>query len=142
MTMDIDGYGFPSGDRTIGRLIADIRTLSQLGVERVAEGWDRHGHRGGRWQEDEQKALHEIEGAGRGGEWDEVRRQLFGLTESGHALIVWQSEHGETGHKAERAAFGAALALLAADLIDRETYSALVRPMAEALPWLRLGETE
>jgi hypothetical protein len=82
MTMDIDGYGIPSGDRTIGRLVADIRTLSQLGVERVAERWDRHGHRGG--------AL------ARGRAEREVRRQLFGLTESGHALIVWQSEQGET----------------------------------------------
>ncbi|HEX6548165.1 MAG TPA: hypothetical protein VF134_05430 [Candidatus Dormibacteraeota bacterium] len=136
--MDVDGYGFPSGERTIGRLISDIRTLSQLGVERVAEGWDRHGPVSGRWHEAEQAALHAIEEGRRGEMWDEVRRQLFGLTESGQALIVWQSEHGEVGHKAERAAYGAALALLAGDLLDRETAAVLTRPMGEALPWLNL----
>ena len=50
--------------------------------------------------------------------------------------MPWQYEHGEVSHKAERAAFAAALGLFAEDHVDRETYAALVRPLAEALPWL------
>ncbi len=44
--------------------------------------------------------------------------------------------HGEAGHKAERAAFGAALGLFARDRITHDDYVALAEPMAEALPWL------
>jgi hypothetical protein len=65
-----------------------------------------------------------------------VRRTLFGLTESGAALISWRAEHGDLGHKAENAAFAAALALLADGLISKPQQEALLRPMAEALPWL------
>jgi hypothetical protein len=39
------------------------------------------------------------------------------------------------GHKAENAAFAAALGLLA-DGIGKEQQHTLLRPMAEALPWL------
>lgn len=38
--------------------------------------------------------------------------------------------------KVERAAFGAALGLFARDGISRDEHTALVAPMAEALPWL------
>ena len=58
------------------------------------------------------------------------------MTEGRTALVSWQFEHGEVGHKAERAAFGAALGLFAQDRLSREDYVTLVRPMAEALPWL------
>jgi len=40
------------------------------------------------------------------------------------------------GHKAENAAFAAALGLLADGLVGKEHQRTLVRPMAEALPWL------
>lgn len=141
MTVDIEGYGFPEGDRTVGRLMSDVRTLSQLGVERVAEGWDRHAAgRSAEIEEAERVALHALEQANRSETWDEVRKRLFGLTEAGDALIVWRSEHGEVGHKAERAAFAAALGLLAADLIDRRQTDVLLLPMSEALPWLVLDK--
>lgn len=141
MSIDVEGYGFPEHDRTIGRLMSDIRTLSQLGVERVAEGWERHGERKqAEIEEAERVALHALENANRFEVWDEVRKNLFGLTESGQALVVWQSEHGEIGHKAERAAFAAALGLLAADLIDRKHTDLLLVPMSEALPWLVLDK--
>ena len=45
-------------------------------------------------------------------------------------------EHGDKGHKAEHALLGAAFGLLVKDKIDHAHYVTLVRPMAEALPWL------
>ncbi len=138
MGLDAEGYGFPEHKRTLARLMDDVRILSPSGVERVAAGWDEHvGEKGlPAFREAEKKALHAIEQADRGQAWDEVRRTLFGLTESGAALISWRAEHGEMGHKAENAAFAAALGLLADGLISKEQQETLLRPMAEALPWL------
>jgi hypothetical protein len=138
MGVDAEGYGFPEHQRTIARLMDDIRILSPSGVERVAAGWDEHvGDKGlPAFREAEKAALHGIEKGDRGPAWDEVRRTLFGLTESGGALISWRAEHGELGHKAENAAFAAALALLADGLISKEHQETLLRPLAAALPWL------
>ena len=138
MGLDAEGYGFPEHKRTLARLIEDIRVLSPAGVERAALGWDRHiGKHGLQALHDAEKAaLHAIEKADRGPAWDEVRRSLFGLTESGAALISWKAEHGDIGHKAEDAAFAAALGLVAASLISEEQAETLMRPMSEALPWL------
>jgi hypothetical protein len=136
--LDAEGYGFPEHRRTLARLIEDIRVLSPAGVERAAMGWDLHVGKDGlkALHAAEKAALHAIEQADRGAAWDEVRRSLFGLTESGAALISWKAEHGDIGHKAEDAAFAAALALVAGDLISQEQAAELMRPMAEALPWL------
>ena len=138
MSVDAEGYGFPENKRTLARLIDDVRILSPSGVERVAAGWDEHVGKKGlpAFREAERAALHAIEKGDRGPAWDEVRRTLFGLTESGAALISWRAEHGEMGHKAENAAFAAALALLADGLISKEHQDTLLRPTAEALPWL------
>jgi hypothetical protein len=138
MGVDAEGYGFPEHKRTIARLMEDVRILSPAGVERVAQGWDEHVGEGGlaAFREAEKAALHAIEQADRGGAWDEVRRTLFGLTESGASLISWRAEHGDMGHKAENAAFAAALGLLADSLISKQQQQTLLRPMAEALPWL------
>ena len=118
------------------RLLEDSRTLSPAGIERVASGWQEHGgtpvfHRA------EQAALRAVEASGRGEDWDELRNRLLGLTERHDALISWKMEHGEVGHRAEDALLGAALALLAEETLDSADREALVRPMAEALPWLR-----
>jgi hypothetical protein len=51
-------------------------------------------------------------------------------------LVNWKARHGTLGHKAESAAYGAALGLFARDHLTREQYAGLVEPMAEALPWL------
>jgi hypothetical protein len=138
MSEDLEGYSFPPHKRTLARLMEDIRIMGPAGVERVAQGWEmhvgEHGHEA--LHAAERAALHAIEQADRGPAWDEVRRSLFGLTESGTALISWKAEHGEVGHKAEESAFAAALALLAQDMITKEQYTTLARPMAEALPWL------
>ena len=138
MGLDADGYGFPEHQRTLARLMDDVRVLSPAGVERVALGWDRHvGKHGLEGLHDAEKAaMHAIEKADRGRAWDEVRRSLFGLTESGDALISWKAEHGEIGHKAEDAAFAAALGLVASNLISKQQAATLMRPLAEALPWL------
>jgi hypothetical protein len=138
VSIDAEGYGFPEHQRTLSRLMEDIRVLSPAGVERVAQGWDKHARLKGLQsiREAEKAALHAIEKADRGPAWDEVRRNLFGLTESGAALVSWKAEHGEVGHKAEDAAFMAALGLVAGNQINKEQQATLLRPLAEALPWL------
>jgi len=138
MSPDTEGYGFPEQQKTLARLMDDVRVLSPAGVERVARGWDVHvGTKGLQAFHDAEKAAtHAIEEADRGPAWDLVRSSLFGLTESGDALVSWKAEHGETGHKAERAAFAAALGLVAGNLITKEQAATLTRPLAEALPWL------
>ena len=138
MGVDAEGYGFPEHQRTLQRLMADIRVLSPAGVERAAQGWDRHARLHGldAMHKAEKAALHAIEQADRGEAWDEVRRNLFGLTESGGALVSWKAEHGEIGHRAEDAAFMAALGLVAGNLVSKEHASTLMRPLSEALPWL------
>jgi len=142
--VDAEGYGFPEHQRTLARLIDDIRILSPSGVERAAQGWDRHARLHGleSIHAAEKAALHAIEKADRGPAWDEVRRNLFGLTESGGALVSWKAEHGEIGHKAEDAAFMAALGLVAGNLVTKEQASTLVRPLSEALPWLLPEENQ
>ena len=138
MSVDAEGYGFPEHQQTLARLMDDIRVLSPAGVERVARGWDEHvGAKGLQAFHDAEKAAtHAIEQADRGPAWDLVRSSLFGLTESGNALVSWKAEHGEIGHKAERGAFAAALGLVAANLISKEQAAILKTPLAEALPWL------
>src|SRR5260370_7567924 len=91
----------------------DVRILTPAGVERVAQGWDEHvgEHALPAFHVAEKAALQAIEKADRGPAWDEVRRTLFGMTESGSALISWRAEHGDMGHKAENPAFAAALRL-------------------------------
>src|SRR5690348_7114479 len=144
MSVDAEGYGFPDHQRTIARLIEDIRILSPAGVERAAQGWDRHARLQGldEIHKAEKAAVHAIEQGGRGEAWDEVRRNLFGLTESGNSLVSWKAEHGEVGHKAEDAAFMAALALVAGTLIGKEQQATLLRPLSEVLPWLLPEENQ
>jgi hypothetical protein len=143
VSIDADGYGFPEHGPTLARLIEDIRVLSPAGVERVARGWDLHvGAKGLKeFQEAEKAGLHAIEQADRGPAWDQVRSSLFGLTESGDALVSWKAEHGDIGHKAEQAAFAAALGLVASNLISKDESAILLRAMAEALPWLLPEQT-
>jgi hypothetical protein len=135
--MDADGYGYRSTERGVGRLLEDIRTLSPVGIARVAWGWDEHERNAlGKFHEAEKAALQVIERANLGPEWEKIRRDILELTERGPSLVSWKAEHGQLGHKAERAALGAALALLARDQLDHAHFVTLVRPMAEGLPWL------
>jgi hypothetical protein len=119
------------------RFIREIGAFSAAGVERAAWGWDQHAAGDeDSYHDAERAALKAIEKANRGPRWDEFRRSIFEMTEGRTALVAWQYEHGQTGHKAERAAYGAALALFARDHITREQFATLARPMDEALPWL------
>jgi hypothetical protein len=136
MAVDAEGYG--AKDQGLDRLIADARVLSPAGIERVAWGWDRHEDPRimERFHEAERAALRVLEKNNRGPQWDEVRKRILDLTEGRSSLEDWKAEHGDVGHKGERALLAAALAILARDKLDREHYATLVRPMSEALPWL------
>lgn len=135
--MDSEGYGYKAGDRSIGRLLDDIRTLSPTGIERVARGWELHGlNRLDDYHAAEKAALHAIETAGLTGAWDALHHQVLDLTEGRTSLVSWKAEHGQMGHHAEAAALGASLALQASGHLDRRHTETLARPMAEALPWL------
>ena len=89
-----------------------------------------------RYRAAESAALAAIEEAHRTTEWEALHRQILDLTEGRTSLVSWKVEHGQTGHHSEAAALGAALALEAAGHLDRAHLETLVRPMAEALPWL------
>jgi hypothetical protein len=136
--VDLEGYGYRVDETLIERLLDDGRTLSPSGIERIAGGWEHHaeGQHHADFLEAERAALHTIESQDLGSRWDEVRNRLRSLTEGHDSLISWKAEHGDVGHRAERAAFAAALGLLALQGIPRDQYLRLVRPMAEALPWL------
>lgn len=135
--MDSDGYGYTSDNHGIGRLLDDLRTLSPLGIERVAQGWEQHAlpHLD-KYHEAEAAALRAIETAHLTAEWEALQREILDLTEGRTSLVSWKVEHGEKGHHAEAAALGAALALHSSGHLDRAHTETLARPMAEALPWL------
>ena len=116
----------------------DARTLSPAGIERAAWGWDRHEDPAlmQRFHDAERAALRALEQADRSSTWDDARKRILDLTEGRSSLVSWKAEHGDIGHKAERAMLGAALALLTRDKLSHEQYATLARPMAEALPWL------
>ena len=132
---DTEGYGARPGQSPIDRLLEDCRTLSPAGVERIAQGWD-HRSDEREFAEAERSALHASEASGRLQEWEALRTQLLGLTETGQPLIAWRMEHGPVGHSAERALLAAALALTAGDALDSRNRAVLLGPISEALPWL------
>jgi hypothetical protein len=136
--VDAEGYGYTSHEEGLERLVTDARVLSPAGIERAAWGWDRHEDPRlmQRFHDAERAGLRAMEKSDRGPQWEEARRRILELTEGRTSLEDWKAEHGDIGHKAERALLAAALAILARDKIDHEHYATLVRPMSEALPWL------
>jgi hypothetical protein len=136
MAVDAEGYG--AKEEGLDRLLTDARVLSPAGIERVAWGWDRHEDPRimERFHEAERAALRVLEKSNRGQQWDDARKRILDLTEGRGSLEDWKAEHGDVGHKGERALLAAALAILARDKLDHEHYITLVRPMSEALPWL------
>lgn len=123
------------------RLESDLRVLSPVGIERAAWGWDRHeGDNLAAFHAAERAALEAIETAELGLEWDAWHRRLFFEVEGSRlALVAWKAEHERHPphvHKAERAAFGAALGIFARTGISHAQYATLASAMNEALPWL------
>jgi hypothetical protein len=135
---DAEGYGNGSDEQGLDRLLTDARVLSPAGIERAAWGWDRHEDPRlmQRFHEAERAGLHALEKNNRMQQWDDARKRILDLTEGRTSLEDWKAEHGDVGHKGERAFLAAALAILARDKIDHQHYVTLVRPMSEALPWL------
>jgi len=138
MAVDAEGYGYGSHEEGLERLLTDARVLSPAGIERAAWGWDRHEDPRlmQRFHDAERAGLRALEKSDRGPQWEEARRRILELTEGRTSLEDWKAEHGDVGHKAERALLAAGLAILGRDKIDHEHYATLVRPMSEALPWL------
>jgi len=138
MAVDAEGYGYRDHEEGLDRLLTDARVLSPAGIERAAWGWDRHEDPRimERFHEAERAALRTLEKSNRGPQWDDARKRILDLTEGRTSLEDWKAEHGDVGHKAERALLAAALAILARDKLDHPHYVTLVRPMSEALPWL------
>src|SRR5919197_3719042 len=99
------------------RLDSDLRVLSPVGIERAAWGWDRHeSNNVAALRAAERAAIHAIEASSEARAWDNWRRRLFHEVEGRQAFIAWRTEHGAHAphvHKAERAAFAAALGLFA-----------------------------
>jgi hypothetical protein len=138
MALDAEGYGYKSSDEGLDRLVNDARVLSPAGIERAAWGWDRHEDPAAmqRFREAERAAIRILEQTDRGPAWEGARKKVLDLTEGRSSLVSWKAEHGDMGHKAERALLGAALAIMTREKLGHEQYVTLVRPMAEALPWL------
>lgn len=138
MGIDAEGYGFRPGEEGLDRLLRDARVLSPAGIERAAWGWDRHEDPAlmQRFHDAERVALRTLEQGDRVQAWDDARKRILDLTEGRTSLVSWKAEHGDVGHKAERAMLGAALGVLTREKLSHEPYVTLVRPMAEALPWL------
>lgn len=138
MAPDAEGYGYAPRDQGLERLYNDARILSPAGIERASWGWDRHEDPGAmqRFHEAEKTALRVLEQENRAQAWDDARRRILDLTEGRTSLESWKAEHGDIGHKAERALLGAALSIMTRDKLRHEDYVTLARPMAEALPWL------
>ncbi len=143
MARDVDGYGEAPGDRSLSRLLTELRELDRSGVERIHHGWDRGlgREKADRYRSAEQSGLEQVEKAGRQEDWARAQEQVLALTQGEGALTSWRSEPPEVQAVAERAALGAALALVAGDPLGQQERRALLAPAAAALPWL-LEETD
>src|SRR5579862_195173 len=76
--MDSDGYGYTSDDRTTARLLDDLRTFSPSGIERAAQGWERHARTNiDHFRSAEAAAIAAIEQAHLTSEWEALQRQIL-----------------------------------------------------------------
>jgi hypothetical protein len=137
-TAEEEAFG-PNG-AFIRDLIDDCRVLGPSGIERIA--WGRK-----RYVGSSQEQAHEFDEAaraarevaqesGRGAAAAAAEAAVREITEGSTSPVAWRSEHGAAGEPAEDAALHAALALVVRDKLDPRQYHDLVKPMAEALPWL------
>src|SRR5213080_4041670 len=124
MALDAEGYGYGSHEEGLERLLTDARVLSPAGIERAAWGWDRHEDPAAmqRFREAERAAIRILEQTDRGPAWEDARKKVLDLTEGRSSLVSWKAEHGDVGHKAERALLGAALAIMTREKLGHEQY--------------------
>jgi len=120
-------------DELIERLLADARVLGPSGIERIAWGTRVHNHQTGEAVAAAEAAVREN---GRQADWQAAEAAVRSLTEGSHAQAAWRAEDQQTDRTAEEALLHAALALVAGDRLNRDQRHALLKPAAEALPWL------
>src|SRR5260370_29461639 len=122
MAVDAEGYG--AKEEGLDRLLTDARVLSPAGIERAAWGWDRHEDPRimERFHEAERAALRALEKSNRGQQWDDARKRILDLTEGRTSLEDCKAEHGDVGHKAERALLAAVLASVSRNKIHHAHY--------------------
>lgn len=120
-------------DDLLERLLADARVLGPSGIERIAWSWKLH-HQG----VDEALAVAQqaVRESGRQQAWAEAESAVRALTEGSHAQQAWKAEDPETDRTAEDALLHAALAIVIGEHISVDQRRALLKPAAEALPWL------
>ncbi|MBO0704034.1 MAG: hypothetical protein J2P39_01820 [Candidatus Dormibacteraeota bacterium] len=125
----------------VERLLSDARVLGPSGIERIA--WARR-HLilpAGQAEAAEVEARGVVSAAGLERAWEAAESDLRGMVEGHYAQQSWQAEDPVVDRTAEDAALNAILALVVKEELGRDEYRALVKPMADALPWLLPEET-
>lgn len=117
----------------VERLLADARVLGPSGIERIAWGLKTHGDGTADAVAEAEQVLRET---GKEAEWRETEAALKALTEGSHSQEAWRAEDPDTDRTAEEALLHAGLALVAGEQLPDVYRHALLKPAAEALPWL------
>ena len=117
----------------VQRLLSDARVLGPSGIERIAWGLKTHGEGIDEAAAEAERVVIE---SGLESEWRETEAALRALTEGSHAQEAWRAEDPETDRTAEMALLNAGLALVAGDRLPEPLRRRLLKPAAEALPWL------
>lgn len=117
----------------VERLLSDARVLGPSGIERIAWGVKTHSH-----GVDEAAAAAEetLQTSHTENVWREAETAVRSLTEGSHAQASWKAEDPTTDRTAEDALLHATLALVLGERLPDEHRRALLKPAAEALPWL------
>jgi hypothetical protein len=116
----------------VKRLLEDLRLLGPSGIERIAEAW-----RNVAAEEDAIRTAAERR-AEDDPEWREAEAEIFAIARG----EAWLSPSQTDRESAIAAAQDALLAVLERKTLSQQQYRTLVRPAADALPWLLTGGTE
>ena len=117
----------------VERLLSDARVLGPSGIERIVWGVRTHGDGTDDAVAEAERVLRE---SGREAEWRETEGALKALTEGSHAQQAWRAEDPNADRTAEEALLHAGMALVAGERLPDVHRHALLKPAAEALPWL------
>ena len=116
----------------VKRLLEDLRLLGPTGIERIAGAW-----RNVAAAEDAIRTAAERR-AEDDPEWRAAEAEIFAIARGEAWLSLPQTDRDS----AVAGAQDALLAVLERKTLTREQYRTLVRPTADALPWLLTGGTE